>query len=434
MRKRMLSLFLVCATLLSSLAGCSGGGNAAGNNTGAAASGGTKTLRVAWWGNQARNDRTTSVLKMYSKENPGVTFETEFSGEYWDKMATQAAAGTLPDLIQMDYAYIDQYQKKNQLADLKPYINQKIIDTSGVSEDIVKTGTIDGGIYGLALGINAPCLLYDKDIVTKAGVTIKDNMTRDDFIAASKQIYQKTGAQTIIFPSNLITYLAFVVRGEGYTLYGDSKLGVPDQKPIEDFFKLYEQGVSEGWYLDAGKLSASDTSIEQGPFVTQNTWDDFAFSNQIVAYDQAKGKDLGVTTFPVGKGDAKKAMYLKPSMFFSIAKTSKYPEDCAKVINYFTNSVEANDVLLAERGVPVSSKVADAIKPKLSKGDQGVFDYVNSIQDQCSQIDPPDPQGTAEVITTLNNLVEEVCFKKKTAQQAAQEFYTKANEILAKAS
>ena len=58
---------------------------------------------------------------------------------------------------------------------------------------------------------------------------------------------------------------------------------------------------------------------------------------------------------------------MKPSMFFSISANTKHPKEAGLFIDFFTNSVEANQILLAERGVPISSDVREGIKPQLGK-------------------------------------------------------------------
>ncbi len=72
----------------------------------------SSTMRLAWWGgNPTRDERTYKAVEMFEAKNPGVTIETETTGwsGYWDKMNTQAAAGSLPDLMQHDYAYMLQW-------------------------------------------------------------------------------------------------------------------------------------------------------------------------------------------------------------------------------------------------------------------------------------------------------------------------------------
>ena len=99
------------------------------------------TLRVSWWGSQSRHDLTQQALELYMKDNPNVKVEAEFTdwSGYWDKLATQAAGGELPDVIQMDYSYLSQYASSKQLADLNGYLESGVIERSDISDSIIES-------------------------------------------------------------------------------------------------------------------------------------------------------------------------------------------------------------------------------------------------------------------------------------------------------
>ena len=139
---------------------------------------------VAWWGNQTRNERTQAILDMFAAENEGVTFDPQFVAwaDYWNKLATAAAGHTLPDVVQMDYQYLNQYVGSNLLVDLKPYVESGVLDLSAVNEGIIQSGSNGEGIYAICNGVNAPSLLYNKTLLDENGITVKDNMTMDEFI------------------------------------------------------------------------------------------------------------------------------------------------------------------------------------------------------------------------------------------------------------
>src|SRR5918998_19729 len=80
-----------------------GGGNQGGNE------GGATTVSLAWWGNPTRNKNTQAEIDAYMKANPNVKIESqpgEFAS-YWEKLATQTAGGTAPDIIQMEMDFPD---------------------------------------------------------------------------------------------------------------------------------------------------------------------------------------------------------------------------------------------------------------------------------------------------------------------------------------
>ena len=142
-----------------------------------------------------------------------------------------------------------------------------------------------------------------------------------------------------------------------------------------------------------------------------------------------EGMEIGITTCP--SDDAVKSNYLKPSMFLSVSVDSQNPEEAAKLINFWTNSVECNEILLGERGVPVSSVVSEAILPKMSESEQQVVDYINNVvTPKCSAVSPASPNGATEVYSVIYQLEEAICYGEKTPAEAAKEVLTKGNEIL----
>ena len=101
-------------------------------------------------------------MDTYSQAHPNVKFEAVPSGwdGYFDKLATQAASGAMPDIVQMDYLYITTYAKNNSLADLQPYIDDGTIDVSHIDPNILDSGKIDGKMNGLVLSSSYQAIPY----------------------------------------------------------------------------------------------------------------------------------------------------------------------------------------------------------------------------------------------------------------------------------
>ena len=77
------------------------------------------SLSLYWWGNQTRNDLTKKAVDLYMEQNPNIEITVEFTdwSGYWDKLSAMAAGGNMPDIIQQDYSYINQYQPAGRSAD-----------------------------------------------------------------------------------------------------------------------------------------------------------------------------------------------------------------------------------------------------------------------------------------------------------------------------
>ena len=91
----------------------------------------------------------------------------------------------MPDIVQMDYKYLQQYVNNNLLVDLTPYIEDGTIDTASCNQDVLNSGKVGDGLYALCNGINAPATVIQQTLLDENGITVKDNMTMDEFIALS---------------------------------------------------------------------------------------------------------------------------------------------------------------------------------------------------------------------------------------------------------
>lgn len=418
------------------LAGCGGGTGSSGSTS--ESSDGTVNLTFTWWGNQTRNERTQAALDLYSEQNPGVTFDPQFAewNDYWDKLATAAAGHSLPDIVQMDYSYLEQYVSNGLLVDLTPYIEDGTINVDNVDEGILNSGKVGDGIYALCNGVNVPALLYNKTLLDEAGVTIKDNMTMDEFIAVSKEVYEKTGYKTnIAYGSD--AYIDYFCRAYDEIIYESDSIGA-SQETLDAFYSLYEDGINEGWLIDPSVFAEVTVgSVEQDPMVYGSSpetmsWCFFAYSNQLTATKSAapEGMEIGMTTWP--SADPAKSDFLKPSQFFAITVDSKNPAEAAKVLDFITNSVECNNILLGERGVPISSEVSNAISENMSEDDRNIITFINEVvTPNSSTISPPAPTAASEAYNLNDNLIEKVCYGELTAAEAAQQMYEEGNEIMA---
>jgi multiple sugar transport system substrate-binding protein len=214
-------------------------------------------------------------------------------------------------------------------------------------------------------------------------------------------------------------------------------LGYTDDQPMIDhlnmLLRLQEAGAIETQeeYDAAG---GQQRSVEEDPLVTGDTAMMFLWSNQIVAMQQAAGQDRNFKMLPIPRIEGgQSANYVKPSMFFSITAHSEHPEEAAMFIDFFNNSEAANEILLAERGVPVSSVVQASLRPLLEKSQLEMFDFMALIESDNSPIPPPDPVGHADVRNNVYypEFIDPVLYGVISPEEGAATFRETANEILA---
>jgi multiple sugar transport system substrate-binding protein len=393
-------------------------------------------MRLTWWGNTVRDERTLATAELYKARNSGITIDTETTGwgGYWDKVNTQAASGDMPDLMQQDYAYIKQWAERNQLKDLTPYTQNGTINVSKIPDSALAAGRLNGKLYAISMGTNAFGIAYDPAVLARAGVPTIDSTkwTLKDFENIALQVYQRTGVQTLPF-STTDPHFSFenFIRQTGQSFYAaDGKsLGFTDTALLKEFWDLQLR------LLDAGALvSPADAfvavSVEEDPFSKGRSWCQFVWSNQYVATANGAGRPIELLLFPSIPNSQRFGTYLKPSMFFSITASAKNPDLAAKVFNFFLNDFSANDILMGERGVPIPEDVRDYLATKVDATNQKIFAFITLASKYSSAIDPPDPAASGEIMALFRDITQQVLARSITSSQAVTNFMTRANQTL----
>lgn len=441
--KKTVTTLLSAALLVTAVAGCGSKDDKKTDASTAPSAGATAAatkapsnepvkLRMAWWGGQSRHDYTLKVIELYKQKHPNVTIEAEYApfDDYWKKLAPQAAANQLPDIIQMDISYLTQYGGRDQLEDLTPYTKNGILNLADVSPNAVDGGKINGKLVAMNLGVNALASIMDFNMLKDAGIEApKKDWTWDDLdkvAAAAKAKGKIMGGyrHDVYFPYYLRTMSAKMYKEDGTGLaYTDDKLFV-------DYFTRYQKWYDAGYLLTLDKEATKKGTPEEDEMVMGNSISSNGWSNQYVLLSTSAKRDLALQPMP--GPNANKGLFLKPSMYFSVTKNSKVKEEAAKFIDFWINDIEANKIIKGERGVPVSSKVKEALKPLLTPAEVKVFEYVAWAEQNSSPMDPPNPVGSTEVEKLLKDISEQIIYKKISVADAAVKFRKDADAILAK--
>ncbi|MCM3701602.1 extracellular solute-binding protein [Paenibacillus macerans] len=390
------------------------------------------TLRVAWWGVQSRHDYTRKVIQMYEQEHPNVKIVAEYASwdDYWKKLAPRAAASGLPDVIQMDRAYLFQYGQTGQLDDLTPYIEDSTIDISSIDKNALSGGMLAGQLYGFALGSNVLSVLTNDHLIQEAGLKIdEEHWTWDDFEKTAIGVHKATGVYGTngMYPADV--FFPYYLRTQGSRLYNEdgTGLGYTDDQLFAAYFERQLRLV-DAKAFPTPDVQAHITGINDDLIVKGNAAMSWNWSNQYSGFVESAEAPLSIHLPPEHADKA--ALFLRPSMFFSIPKSSTQKEQAAQFIDFFVNNVEANMLIKGDRGVPVSSKVIKGIKPELSEADTKIFDYVEKASRHVSATDPIDPLGNAEIMKALDEISERILFKKITPEEGAKSFRKQAELIL----
>lgn len=145
-------------------------------------------LRFSWWGGDERHEATLAAMEAYEASHPGISLVGEYSGfdGYLEKLVTQLAGGTAPDIIQIDYAYLETLWSVQE--NFVNFHEQNIVDISGISQGLLDGVTApNGALIGLPTGLNFSIVYVNKTLADAAGIEL-GHWTWDDLFANAKKL------------------------------------------------------------------------------------------------------------------------------------------------------------------------------------------------------------------------------------------------------
>lgn len=413
------AVLALCAALTS----CSGSGDSVG--------GGQVVLRYTWWGNPDRAARTEEAVALFEERNPGIDIQTSFSGydAYKQKLATQAAGGDAPDVMQLDYRMIDQYASGGVLLDLAK--QKSALSTADIDKGLLATGVVDGKQYAIPQARGTETIVYDTKQWKAAGVELpRESWTWSDWADTMRALAEKTGKPGGTDPGWSEDAFEVWLRGQGKSLYTkNGKLGFTADD-LTRYWTFTDGLRREGAVSPAEETTQLDGTVENTPLgrggkaLSDNNWD--APSSGFLAL-----VPTGVTLAPMPSGeDGTPGQYFKPSMFMGIADSSGHPKESAQFIDFMLNDMDAAKILGATRGIPVNESVREKIAPELKDFDKTVADFQASLDGDLK--DPPQapPSGDSALQTTFQRDYDQVSYERMSPSEAAENYVTEAKAEL----
>lgn len=462
MKKKLLAMAL-SATMVLGMAGC-GAGNGGSASTDAGASTGSQTqtsssaetkqedtteepitLRMAWWGSQTRHDITTQVINMYMEEHPNVTIEYEFYSfdDYFTKLKTLVASDQVWDIFQLGGnfpMYMDKIYYLNE------FIDSGVVDVSDIPEAYLQiTQDTEGNQIGLSNGLSTYGIAYDVDMFKEAGVPLPtENWTWDDYADAAMKIKEATGhfgssgLASSEFIAGCSTYIAQQGKVGQYGFFNLdlTGMGFDDPSMLEGYIQMRADLIKNGASPDAG-AEMEITNIENDFLVTGEagmTW--LAINQFPTIYDicAAEGRTLALAPLPRVTADGPSGVVIQSSQMLCVSQDSEHKEAAAAFISWFQNSIECNNILRGERGIPVNTSVREALKADLTEGQKIMYDYVDLVGtfEVPEKINVLSPDGQDMVVDLYRNYIQQVATGDITAKEAAQKTYEAAEAIFQK--
>ncbi len=138
------------------------------------------TLKYALW--QANQQPAYQKCAAdFTAKNPNIKIDISQLNwaDYWSGLQAGFAAGTAPDVFTDHLAYYPTFAASNQVMDIQPLIERDKVDTSIYIPGLADLWKKDGKTYGLPKDWDTISMVYNQDMLTKAGITADqvNNMT-----------------------------------------------------------------------------------------------------------------------------------------------------------------------------------------------------------------------------------------------------------------
>jgi len=409
-------------------------GAAAGCSNGSPGSG-SAALQVALWGNAKRADLYKQGLKLFMDAHAGTTATLQYAdlNPYLERLATQSAAGSLPDVLWMRDTHIGRYGKAKVLLDYTPYLD-KTIQAADLGKQAIPDGTIAGGIYALPTHFVGQALVGSGTALDKKGVKLTAIQTWDDLANAAKELTDPSNGlygltDTSLSPSTHRDVEAWIRQhgeevftpggGPGFTAdtlasyfsYFDQLRKAQAVPPPDVQTQAFSAGLT-GDLVVTGKVALNPTS-----------------SNQLTQLQPATKIPLQMTSLPAAK-DASPDWWFFPPILISASAKTKNPEIAAQLINFFLNDVDAAKITRLDEGAPSSSKILDALLPSLDPTEKIFVSQIRREQGYPSRPLPIRPQGASQLDMIISLAGQQVAYGKASVSQAVADLMASAQKAL----
>lgn len=342
--KFKLTPILMSAVLL--LSGCAGSDPVVTEHTE------TVEISLSWWGNDPRHEYTLEAVERFEDLHPNISVKcnyTEWSG-YQTRSNVQMISGTEADVMQINYAWIEQYSPDgNGYYDLSTLGDQ--FDFSNFDEHDLEFGMQNGKLNAIPIAMNTQTIYINKTIYDSYG--IEPPKTWDDIFDAAEKM-----SKDEIYPISMsaksaffyITAYAEQLCGKSFMeLDGTLNFTPEDFRIMIDFYcrLINEKAMPQVEYFER-------TDIDSGKYAGVVAWlsDGSSYCNGAIG----NGYEFVIADYPAGEGaKSGDSWYAKPATMYAISKNTSHPKEAAMLLDFLLNSDDMAELQGVEKGIPLST-------------------------------------------------------------------------------
>jgi multiple sugar transport system substrate-binding protein len=382
------------------------------------------------WGDPSEIKNQQAIVDAFHAVNPKITVKVDVSDwdTYWDKLKTGIAGGNAPDVFAMDGPLFPDYQSRDVLLDLKPFIDRDGYDLTQLADQAVADFTTPDGQFGLPRDLNVIALFYNKKLFDAAGVAYPDeSWDWAKLVEVGKQLTVKDAAGKVsqwgfyTESSDMENYWSSLVwQNGGDIISADHKTNLVGSDQATGGIQFLQDLMWKDrimpdpatWPTDSGD------AFEQGKAAME------ANGSWLVATDINAGIDFGIAPLP--KGSAGQATSINPTGAV-VFKGSKSPDAAWEFVKYLASPAAQTKIMELKASLPANKEV---LAGPFATSFPGADVLAAAIAYAHLK---PSFKGYDDWTTALQTEIDANVFldAKKTAKQAVTDVMPQLDEILA---
>lgn len=331
-------------------------------------------LKLGYYSSATTDAKMQELIDKFQDEHPNITIKTESSpyNQFFQKLDTEIAAESAPDLWLSDGVLVPKYAERGVLKDLTSWIEKDLKKDDYYGLDFNKD--VNGKYWGVPQGIQIAVLYYNKDLFDEAKVDYpNENWTWDDLKAAAEKLTKDSNgvyATGSAFDKKKVSQygLTFFSITEGWmTVLKSYGGGVLDESLTKSIVNTPENAQAMNWIVDGMEREIFPTPSDLKSFQSNMApFPSKAAAMRIGIYARtidanAAGLNYDVTLLPKGPTGERFSPVIANSWVINKNATGAKGDAAWEWIKYWATTDEAQKewATLGE-AVPVKKSVANS--------------------------------------------------------------------------
>jgi multiple sugar transport system substrate-binding protein len=392
----------------------------------------------SFWGSPARAEKVNDVIGLFENAYPGASVSPEVAEyvSYVERLTVRAAGGDLACATGIQSAFFAPYANNGALRPLDDLIQSGQIDTSGIPEDVLAAGQVDGVQYMVPTGTFVRLSAYNEGLVRAAGAsTPNDDMTWEDWADWLRQL--QAGLPEGVYATEneggtMWTFTAWVI-GHGEEMFDDSGLAF-DKQLLAEYFEYWIDLAEDGVAIPPASIPAQNGPLELSPLALGTA----VTGTRDIPHLYIIENELSSSGTPTTVGSVSIPSESQQSANVLGSNGIAIPENCDDVVtaaafaNFFLNDVDAAVAFQSDNGIVTNTDAQEALlaDPATPEGVKRSIETFGSLSETGDLTTTTYPEGLGSLTTELLRLYQSAAFGETSIDAAVDEFFAVADSAL----